>query len=75
MVIFIDLHLEFFWKMYALWTSARKNSVGWFIVIALINTIGILEILYIFVFSKDPFNMKKDKKEKFKNKKIRIDKI
>jgi hypothetical protein len=40
------------WKMIALWKSARKGHIIWFIAIAFINTIGILEILYVFVFSK-----------------------
>lgn len=40
------------WKLIALWKSARNNQLGWFITIAIINTIGILEILYIYVFSK-----------------------
>ncbi len=39
------------WKLLGLWKAARKRSVVWFIVLALINTMGILEILYIFVFS------------------------
>jgi hypothetical protein len=43
---------SFVWKLLALWKSARKGSVVWFIVLALINTLGLLEILYIFVFSK-----------------------
>jgi len=40
------------WKLIALWKAARNKSVVWFIALALINTVGILEILYIFVFSK-----------------------
>jgi NADH:ubiquinone oxidoreductase subunit 6 (subunit J) len=39
------------WKLLALWKAGRKNSLAWFIVLALVNTLGILEILYIFVFS------------------------
>jgi hypothetical protein len=39
------------WKLLALWKSARKKHLAWFIVLALINTCGILEILYIYVFS------------------------
>lgn len=39
------------WKLLALWKAARRNSVPWFIILFLVNTIGILEILYIFVFS------------------------
>jgi hypothetical protein len=40
------------WKFIALWKAGRKNSLSWFIILALVNTVGILEILYIFVFSK-----------------------
>lgn len=40
------------WKGAALWKAARNQSVAWFTVIFLINTLGILEILYIFLFSK-----------------------
>ncbi len=40
------------WKLLALWKSARNGSVAWFIILAVINTLGILPILYIFVFSK-----------------------
>ena len=50
------------WKLLALWKSARKNSVLWFIVFALVNTMGILEILYLFVFSKMKVNNFKRKK-------------
>jgi hypothetical protein len=40
------------WKLLALWKSARKGSIIWFIILGLVNTLGILEILYIFIFSK-----------------------
>ncbi len=43
---------ELVWKLIAMWKSARKGSVLWFVILALFNTIGILPILYIFVFSK-----------------------
>jgi hypothetical protein len=39
------------WKLAAMWKSARKGQPIWFVVLALLNTIGILEILYIYVFS------------------------
>lgn len=39
------------WKALALWKAGRKNSVPWFVVLFLVNTVGILEILYIYVFS------------------------
>ena len=40
------------WKGIALWKAARLSDKWWFIAILIINTLGILEILYIFVFSK-----------------------
>jgi len=39
------------WKGFALWKSARRGESIWFIALLLINTVGILEILYLFVFS------------------------
>lgn len=40
------------WKGVALWKSARAGSKPWFVALLVVNTVGILEILYIFVFSK-----------------------
>ncbi len=40
------------WKAIALWKSARRGEVWWFIALLLLNTMAILEILYIFIFSK-----------------------
>ncbi len=39
------------WKGLALWKAARRGEWVWFVVLLLVNTLGILEILYIFVFS------------------------
>jgi hypothetical protein len=41
-----------FWKGYSLWTSARAGQKYWFIAILLINTFGLLEIIYIFAVAK-----------------------
>lgn len=40
------------WKGIALWKAAQNGDKKWFIAILVVNTIGILEILYIYVFSK-----------------------
>lgn len=40
------------WKGVALWKAARNNHKKWFIVLFLLNDLAILEILYIFIFSK-----------------------
>jgi len=42
------------WKGIALWQAAQNGSKPWFIALFLINTLGILEIIYIFGFSKKP---------------------
>lgn len=44
------------WKGIALWISARKTHTIWFVIILIMNTMGILEILYIFLFSKINLN-------------------
>jgi hypothetical protein len=40
------------WKGLALWKAARQGQSAWYVVMLIVNTVGILEILYIFVFSK-----------------------
>jgi len=40
------------WKGVALWKAAKRNHRAWFIVLLILNTLAILEILYIFIFSK-----------------------
>jgi len=39
------------WKGFALWKSARRGDGIWFVILLLVNTLAILEILYIFIFS------------------------
>lgn len=42
-------------KGYALWHAAKREDKGWFIAILLINTAGILELVYlIFIVKKWP---------------------
>ena len=40
------------WKAWALWLSARRGEKWWFILLLIVNTIGILEIIYIFLIAK-----------------------
>ena len=40
------------WKGFALWKAARKNDKAWFIALLILNTAGLLEIFYLFVFSR-----------------------
>lgn len=41
-----------FWKGISLWRSARNNQKYWFIALFLLNTVGILEIVYLAFFQK-----------------------
>lgn len=40
------------WKGLALWKSARHNQLAWFVVMLVLNTAGILEIIYLLFFQK-----------------------
>lgn len=55
------------WKGIALWKAAGKKQLYWFIILLILNTLGILEILYIYVFSK----MDLKKKQSVKIKKLK----
>jgi len=48
-----------FWKGFALWYSAKRSEKWWFIAFLIINTAGILEIVYIFFIAKAPEFRKK----------------
>jgi methionyl-tRNA synthetase len=41
-----------FWKGLALWHSARRGETIWFVALLVINTMGLLEIFYLFVIAK-----------------------
>jgi len=44
------------WKGLAMWKAAKLNQPVWFILILIVSTFGVLEILYLFVFSRLKFN-------------------
>jgi len=56
-VLVIAVIWSLIWKGIALWKSARQGQKIWFVALLIVNTLGILEILYIYIFSK----MKKSK--------------
>lgn len=51
-IIFVIAIWSLIWKGFALWRAGRKNDLVWFIILLIINSLGILEILYLFWFSK-----------------------
>ena len=46
-------------KGFALWYSARGGQKGWFIVLLVVNTLGILEIVYLIWFRPKSFELEK----------------
>lgn len=56
-VLVVLMIWEAVWKLIALWKCGRNNQLVWFIVIGILNTVGILPIIYLLFFQK-----KEDKK-------------
>ncbi len=50
---------SFVWKGIALWKAGNHKQLGWFIALFLLNTIGILEIIYLIWFQKGKKGKKK----------------
>ncbi|MBM2820321.1 MAG: hypothetical protein HW405_81 [Candidatus Berkelbacteria bacterium] len=42
---------SFIWKGIALWKAARNTDKTWFVILLIVNTVGILEIIYIYLIS------------------------
>ena len=40
------------WKGVALWKSARNKQLVWFVVLFIVNTLAVLEIIYLGFFQK-----------------------
>jgi len=57
-----------FWKGLSLWHAARRNEKGWFIIFLVINTVGILELVYLLwkvrIFQKEQVSAKVTQKRK-----------
>jgi len=41
-----------FWKGLALWHAARRKQPWWFVALLVVNTVGVLEIIYLFAVAK-----------------------
>ena len=55
--LFIIFIWSLFWKGLALWRAATLNQRIWFIVMLIFNTVGILELVYLFGFAKKRFKI------------------
>lgn len=63
-LLLILLTWSIYWKGRGLWKAAKNDSKKWFVALLVINTLGILEILYIYVFSKKKYGSQNDKIDK-----------
>jgi hypothetical protein len=52
LIILITVFWILPWKIYSLWTAAKRGDKIWFIILAVVNTLGILEIIYVFGVAK-----------------------
>ncbi len=52
-VFYIFIIWSLIWKGIALWYAARNKQLAWFITLILVNTVGILEIIYLVFFRKN----------------------
>ena len=50
----------FFWKGLALWHAAKRDEKKWFVALLILNTLGILEIIYLFFIVKIKLGKSKD---------------
>ncbi len=52
LAIFLAIVWSAVWKGIALWRAGRNAHLAWFVVLLVVNTLGILEMVYIFAVSK-----------------------
>lgn len=51
-IIFLLILWDGIWKMLGMWRAAQNKQLGWFIFIAILNTAGILPIIYLLLNKK-----------------------
>lgn len=47
MAIVLAAAWEVYWKARGLWRASRNDNVGWFVVLLIVNTAGLLPIYYL----------------------------
>jgi hypothetical protein len=57
-----------FWKGFALWFAAKREEKIWFVIFLILNTAGIVELVYL-VFVAKVFSEKKKQTKKNETKK------
>lgn len=57
---------ETIWKGVALWRAGRRNEIAWFVLMFILNTAGILPIVYLIITRKNKIKQKSNIKKKKK---------
>lgn len=52
-LMFLIIAWSLYWKGHALWRAAKSGNKNWFIALLVINTVGILDIIYIYYICND----------------------
>lgn len=39
------------WKGMALWKAAKRGAIWWFVALLVVNTVGLLDIIYLYFIS------------------------
>lgn len=61
-LLIVSIIWELVWKALGIWRAGRRNQPIWFILILILNTVGILPIIYL-VISSDKGKKKSNKKK------------
>ena len=60
-VYLVILAWSLLWKGLALWRAAQDKQRNWFMALLIVNSVGILEIIFLFNFSKNKLTIKEMK--------------
>lgn len=52
-ILYLLIVWSIMWKGIALWHSARNKQLVWYIALLILNTVGVLEIVYLIFFKKE----------------------
>lgn len=61
LLVFILLIWSIIWKGFGLWRASRQEQRNWFIAMLVVSTFGLLEIIYLFFFSRKKLTLKEMK--------------
>lgn len=64
-LLFVILVWSTAWKIVAIWRASKNNQIYWFVILFLINSIGILDLIYLFRFAKKKMTIEDLKKKNF----------